>query len=837
MKSLKLIVFGVFLVVMGVAGLAVAGTPNGCSSAGCDDQLAPSGRQYHVGDFIDYSISLKVNPPACDISDALVTFWRPDDDPQPLAPVCGSPGGHAIALGLYIAQSPPGDPAVVFDHTTNLELRYQIRDQDIAADGTVKAYYCIDGIALVGPPVMEFQDEKPSVNFVCQPCVRVTKSVDCGTSKVGDEVVYTITVTNCDTRGRTPLTLVSVVDDKLGDLSGSFSPVLASGQSETRTFDYTILPGDNDPLVNTVTVTYRDALALAVSDFASATVDLVHPEFTVTKECTSVEPLRPGDTANYLVTVENTGDVRMDFTAVDAAIPAIPPFSLDPGGVFTQTVSLLNAQPPEICNEVTVTATIPYCGLPNRIVRSARDCCGVCPPPCVEIGKSVDCDTSKVGDRVVYTVSIRNCGQSDLTNVVVTDDLMGTLPGFPSTLTPGQRVSLDFPYTIVAGNEPGPVVNQAHVTAIDACDRTTRVTDDSEIVRVTLVHPDFTVTKTCQTDPVPVGGTAEFLVTVTNTGDVRLDFTAVEPAVPAIPPFSLNPGGVFTQTVTMPVPAGVDEVCDTITVTARIPYCRLPNELVREAIACCSVAGEDGCTPGFWKNHPDCWACFSPSTLVGTVFTVPATLSELADDTLMEALGYPGGKGTIGAARNLLRHAVSAVLNACNPNGAYPMSQDQVILAVNAALATLDRTQMGSLQSMLDRYNNLGCFLDAHCRPILEPAVPIPVQQPLLENGPTPMERALPTEFGVTGIVPNPLSGSTTISFAMPTSGKTTVDIYDMLGRKVTALLSQDVDAGYHAVVWNGTDARGNAVAPGVYFCKVGFMDQAPIMRKLVKLQ
>ena len=99
------------------------------------------------------------------------------------------------------------------------------------------------------------------------------------------------------------------------------------------------------------------------------------------------------------------------------------------------------------------------------------------------------------------------------------------------------------------------------------------------------------------------------------------------------------------------------------------------------------------------------------------MFAIPVELDDLADDTLEEALSYHGGKGVEGAARNLLRHAVAAVLNACHENVAYPMSEAAVIASVNEALATLDRGVILDLKTMLDEYNNLGCSIDNHCIP------------------------------------------------------------------------------------------------------------------------
>jgi hypothetical protein len=94
----------------------------------------------------------------------------------------------------------------------------------------------------------------------------------------------------------------------------------------------------------------------------------------------------------------------------------------------------------------------------------------------------------------------------------------------------------------------------------------------------------------------------------------------------------------------------------------------------------------------------------------------------------------------------------------------------------------------------------------------------------------------MPVEFAVTGIQPNPLTGSTTITFAIPTTAKVGIEIYSVDGRRVSTLVSQTRPAGEHSVVWNGRDSHGKQVGQGVYFCKVSFEGHAPIMRKLVKL-
>jgi hypothetical protein len=80
--------------------------------------------------------------------------------------------------------------------------------------------------------------------------------------------------------------------------------------------------------------------------------------------------------------------------------------------------------------------------------------------------------------------------------------------------------------------------------------------------------------------------------------------------------------------------------------------------------------------------------------------------------TLLQALEFGGGPGTLGAARNLLRAAVAAVLNSAQPGVDYPLTTQDVINSVNAALASNSRGTMLTLASQLDGYNNLGCPLN-----------------------------------------------------------------------------------------------------------------------------
>jgi hypothetical protein len=78
-----------------------------------------------------------------------------------------------------------------------------------------------------------------------------------------------------------------------------------------------------------------------------------------------------------------------------------------------------------------------------------------------------------------------------------------------------------------------------------------------------------------------------------------------------------------------------------------------------------------------------------------------------------------------------------------------------------------------------------------------------------------------PTTFRLGNSYPNPFNPSTTIRFDIAKSAMTEVAVYNILGQKVSTLVSQDLKAGSYSTVWNGTSNEGNSIASGVYFVRM----------------
>ena len=81
---------------------------------------------------------------------------------------------------------------------------------------------------------------------------------------------------------------------------------------------------------------------------------------------------------------------------------------------------------------------------------------------------------------------------------------------------------------------------------------------------------------------------------------------------------------------------------------------------------------------------------------------------------------------------------------------------------------------------------------------------------------------------------PNPFNPTTTIRFSLPDDGDVELSIFNVKGQKVKQLASEEMTAGQHSVVWNGTDGNNKSVASGIYFYKISTGKQKQISKMLL---
>jgi len=193
------------------------------------------------------------------------------------------------------------------------------------------------------------------------------------------------------------------------------------------------------------------------------------------------------------------------------------------------------------------------------------------------------------------------------------------------------------------------------------------------------------------------GETVTVQVTVTNNGSYNLENVYVNLGAPlntAYGPEYLTVGASKTWTLTYTVYQSTifsadatgaivgcgSIVCDSATASVTVVPCE---------------EGDEGLTPGYWKNHLGDWppTGYSPDDSFKAVFSVGP------DVTLLQALNTGGGgEAALG------RHAVAALLNAAHPNINYEYSVGEVIAMVQDAYATGDYE---GTKDILEDYNEL----------------------------------------------------------------------------------------------------------------------------------
>jgi flagellar hook assembly protein FlgD len=78
-----------------------------------------------------------------------------------------------------------------------------------------------------------------------------------------------------------------------------------------------------------------------------------------------------------------------------------------------------------------------------------------------------------------------------------------------------------------------------------------------------------------------------------------------------------------------------------------------------------------------------------------------------------------------------------------------------------------------------------------------------------------------PQQFALHQNYPNPFNADTQIDFHLSETGHVRLMVYNMLGQLVKTLLDEDLPAGPHRAIWDGTNIKDRPLASGIYFCRL----------------
>jgi hypothetical protein len=98
-------------------------------------------------------------------------------------------------------------------------------------------------------------------------------------------------------------------------------------------------------------------------------------------------------------------------------------------------------------------------------------------------------------------------------------------------------------------------------------------------------------------------------------------------------------------------------------------------------------------------------------------------------------------------------------------------------------------------------------------------------------HGPVCVNSQGPDAYALEQNYPNPFNAETQIHFTLKASGFCRMQVLNVTGQNVRALLSRDMNAGHHFVVWNGRDDQGILMPSGIYMLYLHVNDFSEIRK------
>jgi hypothetical protein len=79
------------------------------------------------------------------------------------------------------------------------------------------------------------------------------------------------------------------------------------------------------------------------------------------------------------------------------------------------------------------------------------------------------------------------------------------------------------------------------------------------------------------------------------------------------------------------------------------------------------------------------------------------------------------------------------------------------------------------------------------------------------------VDQTVPKEYSLGQNYPNPFNPETWINFSLPTRQLVTLEVFDLLGKRVVTLVNETKESGNYKLRWDGLSSGGDRLPSGVY--------------------
>ena len=385
---------------------------------------------------------------------------------------------------------------------------------DLTIKVTVEDYGVLTNNVTVG-------NKTSSVNITV-PEIIPNKTADIENPNFGDEVTYTVNVTNAGKVNANNVVVHDVLGEGLELISadgGVYDPI-------TRTITWTVNLNSGETKsfkVVAKVIGYGNVTNSLVVGNKTSAVDVDVPEIIPSKDADNKYP-NFGDSIDYTITVNNIGKAdAKHVVVVDRLDKGLKYVSSSHNGVYDEvahTVTWVVDIAAGSSLDLTVTAVADEYGVLTNIVSVGDKSASVdVNVPEIIPNKTADIENPNFGDNVTYTVTVTNDGNADAKAVVVRDVLgkdlkfvsaTGTYTFDEATNTITWTVDVDAgkteTFTVVAT-----VINYGNVT--------NSLVVGNKTFNKNVTVPEITPDKTVDNENPNFGDNLTYTVTVKNEGN------------------------------------------------------------------------------------------------------------------------------------------------------------------------------------------------------------------------------------------------------------------------------------------------------------------------------